>query len=246
MRTNVPALRSCAESHLASHAGPGGDVLESAGMLEPLPIAVLISGSGSNLQALIDAHADGALACTIVVVISDRPNIEGLERAQAAGIPTRVVAWADHANRSSFTQAVCDTAGEFRVEALVLAGFMRILSPSAVRRYPNAIINVHPALLPSFPGARAVPEALAHGVAVTGVTVHFVDEEVDHGPIIAQEAVRVLPGDDEASLHARIQAVEHRLLPHVVDAFGRGLVTVEGRHVSMASGVAGEPREVVA
>lgn len=212
----------------------------------PLPIAVLISGNGSNLQALIDAQADGALACTIEVVISDRPDVNGLERAQAAGIPTKVVAWADHTSRNSFTEAVCDAAAGFGVDALVLAGFMRILSPSAVRRYPNAIINVHPALLPAFPGAHAVPEALAHGVTLTGVTVHFVDEEVDHGPIIAQEAVAVLPGDDERSLHSRIQAVEHRLLPQVVDAFGRGLVSVEGRQVSVAHDVMGDESEDVA
>ncbi|MGI9528379.1 MAG: phosphoribosylglycinamide formyltransferase [Acidimicrobiia bacterium] len=215
-------------------------------MPEPLPIAVLISGSGSNLQALIDAQADGALACAIEVVISDRPNVKGLDRAQAAGIPTRVVAWADHTSRNSFTDAVCGTAVEFGAEALVLAGFMRILSPSAVRRYPNAIINVHPALLPAFPGAHAVPEALAHGVTLTGVTVHFVDAEVDHGPIIAQEAVPVLPGDDEGSLHARIQAVEHRLLPQVVDAFCRGLVSVKGRQVSVTQHAMADESEEVA
>jgi len=213
-------------------------------MPDPLPIAVLISGSGSNLQALIDAQARGAPSCTIEVVISDRPGVKGLERAEAAGIETRVVGWADHADRGSFTEAVCDTADEFGVEALVLAGFMRILSPAAVRRYPNAIINVHPALLPSFPGARPVPDALSHGVVLTGVTVHFVDEQMDHGPIIAQEAVPVLAGDDEASLHARIQAIEHRLLPEVVDAFCSGRVRVEGRHVTVASGTIGEDNEV--
>lgn len=215
-------------------------------MLDPLPVAVLISGSGSNLQALIDNETGGGSAYSITLVISDRPGVEGLERAEAAGIATRVVAWSDHASRTSFTEAICDAAKESEVEALVLAGFMRILSPSAVRRFPNAIINVHPALLPAFPGAHAVPEALAHGVALTGVTVHFVDEEVDHGPIIAQEAVSVYSGDDEASLHARIKAVEHRLLPKVVDAFGRGLVRVEGRHVTVASRATGGETEEVA
>lgn len=204
-------------------------------MPDPLPIAVLISGSGSNLQALIDAEAKGALACSIEVVISDRHGAGGLERAEAAGIATRVVAWSDHPDRTSFTEAVCDAANAFKVDALVLAGFMRILSPSAVQRFPNAIINVHPALLPAFPGANAVPEALAHGVTVTGVTVHFVDEEVDHGPIIAQEAVAVLPDDDAVSLHARIRAIEHRLVPEVVDALGRGRISVAGRRVTVST-----------
>ena len=202
-------------------------------MPDPLPLAVLISGSGSNLQALIDARHRGDTACSIEVVIADRADAGGLERARVAGIETRVVAWSDHPDRTSFTEAVCNAAGEFRVSGLVLAGFMRILSPLAVERYPDAIINVHPALLPAFPGARAVEAALEYGVAVTGVTVHFIDEEVDHGPIIAQEAVRVLPDDDAATLHARIQAVEHRLLPEVVDAFCRGLITVDGRHVAI-------------
>ena len=207
------------------------------------PIAVLISGSGTNLQSLIDAERSGTLACSISVVISDRPGVRGLERAAEAGISTAVVAWAEHPDREAFTKAICDVADEYGVQALVLAGFMRILAPEAVERFPNAIINVHPALLPSFPGAHAVRLALEHGVVVTGVTVHFVDEEVDHGPIIAQEAVPVLPGDDEESLHRRIQAVEHALLPAVVAAFGRGEISVAGRHVTITR--ASETREAV-
>ena len=117
---------------------------------------------------------------------------------------------------------------------MVLAGFMRILSPTAIERFPNAIVNVHPALLPAFPGAHAVPQAIDHGVKLTGVTVHFVDEEVDHGPIIAQEPVAVYGDDDVESLHHRIQAVEHRLLPDVVSAIGAGHVTVDGRIVTVA------------
>lgn len=206
-------------------------LLESVPMSDPLPIAVLISGSGSNLQALIDADARGELHCRIAVVISDRSGVHGLERASNAGIPVRVVPWGDHPDRSAFSEAVCDAASECGARGLVLAGFMRILAPVAMERFPHAIINVHPAILPAFPGAHAVPQALAYGVTMTGVTVHFVDEEVDHGPIIAQEAVAVNHGDDEASLHARIQQVEHRLLPRVVAAFGLGELRVEGRHV---------------
>ena len=189
-------------------------------------IAVLASGSGSNLQAIIDADA-----AEIAVVISDRPGAGGLGRGAAAGIPTECVRWADFDDRDAFTEALCDVAARYDVGGLVLAGFMRILAPVAIRRYPNAILNVHPALLPAFPGAHAVPQALAYGVAVTGATVHFVDEQVDHGPIISQEAVPVLAGDDEAALHARIQEVEHRIYPEAVKAFAQGRLRVEGRRV---------------
>ena len=203
-------------------------------MFEPLPIAVLISGGGTNLQALIDAERSSSTGYRIAVVISDRPLAGGLDRAIAASIATDVVDWEDFTSRESFTDAICDSAEEHGACGLVLAGFMRILAPRAMERFPDAIINIHPALLPSFPGARAVPLALEHGVTLTGVTVHFVDEKVDHGPIIAQEAVPVLPGDDEEGLHARIRAVEHRLYPRIVDAFGRGELRVEGRHVRFA------------
>ena len=200
-------------------------------MPDPLSIAVLISGSGSNLQALIDADARGELGCRIAVVVSDRPGVRALDRASAAGIPTEVVPWADHPDRATFSEAICDAADAYGAEAMVLAGFMRILAPVAIERFRNAIINIHPAILPAFPGAHAVPQALEYGVTLTGVTVHFVDEEVDHGPIIVQEPVPVVDGDDEASLHTRIQTVEHRLLPQVVSAFGRGEMEVVGRHV---------------
>ena len=208
-------------------------------MPSPLPIAVLVSGSGTNLQALIDAEANGALDCHIVAVISDRPGVVGLDRATAAGIPTEVVAWPDHDTRETFTTAVCDAADRHGARALVLAGFMRILAEEAVARFPDAIVNVHPALLPAFPGADAVDQALAYGVTLSGVTVHFVDEQVDHGPIIAQEAVPVEAGDDAATLHARLQTVEHRLLPMAVSALGRGALRVEGRKVVWA-----EPAQV--
>ena len=196
--------------------------------LVPLPVAVLISGAGSNLQALIDYPDAGY---RITAVISDRPDAGGLDRARAAGIPVEVVAWSSFDDRDTFTDAVCDAARASGAEGLVLAGFMRILGPSAITAFPDAILNVHPAMLPSFPGAHAVEQALAHGVRYTGVTVHFVDEQVDHGPIIAQEPVSVLPNDDVESLHARIQTVEHALLPRVVSAFGRGEFVVDGRHV---------------
>lgn len=196
--------------------------------LSPLPIAVLISGTGSNLQALIDHTDDGY---RIAVVISDRPDAAGLGRAHAAGISTEIVSWSSFGDRDAFTDAVCGAARGSGAEGLVLAGFMRILGPSAISAFPDAIINVHPAMLPSFPGAHAIEQALEHGVRYTGVTVHFVDEQVDHGPIIAQEPVAILSDDDVKSLHARIQTVEHALLPRVVSAFGRGELAINGRHV---------------
>ena len=196
----------------------------------PLPIAVLISGSGSNLQALLDSPRNG-IDFVVSVVISDRPGVSGLERARLADVATELVDWNAFESRDEFTAAVSDTALHHGARALVLAGFMRVLAPNAIERFPDAIINVHPALLPAFPGAHAVKAAIAYGVTVTGVTVHFVDEQVDHGPIILQEAVGVLPDDDADSLHARIQMVEHRVLPEVVAAYARGILTVQGRHV---------------
>ncbi len=196
-------------------------------------IAVLVSGSGSNLQALVDRGE--ALGAEIVLVLSDRQGVRGLERATAAGIPTAVVAWNDHPNREAFTREVCDVVESARAEAIVLAGFMRILSADAVIRFPNRILNIHPSLLPAFPGGHAVEDALAYGAKVTGVTAHFVDEQVDHGPIIAQRSVAIVPDDDRDSLHARIQAVEHDLYPEVVTAFAEGRLAVDGRTVSWRS-----------
>lgn len=185
----------------------------------PIDLAVLISGSGSNLQALIDAQGD----YRIVVVISDRPGVRGLERATEADIPTAVVAWAG--NRSEHTSRICAAASGAGAEALVLAGFMRILAPEALAVFPGAILNVHPSLLPAYPGRDAVAQALADGARVTGVTVHFVDEQVDHGPIIEQATVEILPGDTVETLHARIQAQEHLLYPRIVAAFARGEIS---------------------
>lgn len=196
------------------------------------PLAVLVSGGGTNLQAILDAAARPGYAARVAVVISDRKGIQALQRAGAAGVPTEVVEWAAASDRAAFTADVCDTAERYGARALVLAGFMRILSPVAIERFPHRILNTHPALLPAFPGAHAVPQALAYGVKLSGVTIHFVDEEVDHGPIVHQEAVPVEPGDDEASLQARIQAVEHRIYPDVIDAFARGELEVEGRVVT--------------
>jgi phosphoribosylglycinamide formyltransferase-1 len=191
-------------------------------------IAVLASGSGTNLQALIDTPDLGA---RITVVISDRPGAQALDRAQRAGIPTRVVQWGSFASRGDASAEIGRSIDASGAEGVVLAGFMRVLDVGVVERHRNHILNIHPSLLPAFPGAGAVAQALEHGVKVTGVTVHFVDEQVDHGPIIAQRAVPVLADDDEPTLHARIQAEEHDLYPRVVKAFARGEIEVNGRDV---------------
>ncbi len=165
-------------------------------------------------------------------MIADRPGIKGLDRAREAGLETLVIPWADFGSRSEFSSAVADAVEEAGPKVMVLAGFMRILSAEAVDRFPNRILNIHPSLLPAFPGAHAVAQALAHGVKVTGVTVHLVDDQVDHGPIVAQRAVPVLDGDDVESLHARIQAVEHDLYPKVVRAFTAGEIVVDSDRVT--------------
>jgi phosphoribosylglycinamide formyltransferase 1 len=189
-------------------------------------IAVLVSGSGSNLQVLLDADALGG---DVVLVASDKPDALGLERARSAGVATAAVAPADHPDRPAWEAALADAVAAAEPDLVVLAGFMKILSGAFVTRWPT--INVHPSILPAFPGGRAVEDALAWGAKVTGCTVHYVDEQVDHGPIIAQEAVPILDGDDRATLHARIQAVEHRLLPEAVRLFCAGRLLVEDRSV---------------
>ncbi len=193
-------------------------------------LAVLVSGSGTNLQAILDAAAaDPDFGAEVVVVISDRAEVRALERAESAGVPAVVVPW--NRDRATHTGAICDVAQEYGATAMVLAGYMRVLHAEAIRRFPDRILNIHPALLPSFPGTHGVAEALEYGVKVSGVTVHFVDEHVDHGPIIAQRVVPVLSGDTEDDLHARIHEQEHVLFPEVVKAFAHGRLHVEGRRV---------------
>jgi phosphoribosylglycinamide formyltransferase-1 len=197
-------------------------------------IAVLVSGSGSNLQALIDAIAsDPSFGAEVVLVLADRPDTGGLARASAAEIPTAVVDWKAFAEGESFTQAVLNEVQAVDAEGLVLAGFMRVLSSQVIAAFPNLILNVHPSLLPAFPGRRAVADALAHGVKLAGLTVHFVDEQVDQGPIVAQRAVPILPSDTPDSLHERIQEQEHDLYPKVVRAFCRGELSVKDKMVAL-------------
>lgn len=195
-------------------------------------LAVLVSGSGTNLQALLDAiDADPDFGGEVVVVGSDQAGAYGLERARAAGIATVAVALADHPDRAAWEAALVEGLLAHEPDAVVLAGFMRIVSPAFLRHWPDRVINTHPSLLPAFPGAHAVREALAYGVKLTGSTVHLVDEQVDHGPIVAQRAVEVREDDDEDRLHERIKAIEHELLPACVRLLCQGRLTVDGRHV---------------
>ena len=196
-------------------------------------IAVLASGAGTNLQALLDDPAVGPM---VAVVVSDRREARALERARHDGVVTVFLDPALHPGREAYGRALVAVLEGHDVDIVALAGFMRILSAPAVRAYEGRILNVHPSLLPAFPGAGAVRDALAWGAKVTGVTVHLVDEEVDHGPIVLQEAVPVLPDDDESSLHARIQEVEHRLYPLAVRLLAEGRLKVEDRTVHVLEG----------
>jgi phosphoribosylglycinamide formyltransferase 1 len=198
----------------------------------PTRLAVLVSGSGTNLQALLDAiEADPDFGGEVVVVGSDRADAGGLERARAASVPTVVETLTDHADRPAWEAALRAGLEAHRPDAVVLAGFMRILSGAFLGGWPDRVINTHPSILPAFRGAHAVREALEHGVKVTGSTVHLVDEQVDHGPIVAQQTVEVREGDDESSLHERIKAVEHELLPACVKLLCQDRLAVDGRHV---------------
>jgi phosphoribosylglycinamide formyltransferase-1 len=200
-----------------------------------LRVGVLISGSGTNLQAILDASHPSVYE--VVHVVSNSPDAYGLERAHKAGVPTSVVSQNEFSDRVSFDSAVADVLDDAGVELVCLAGYMRILSPEFVKRFEDRIVNVHPALLPAFPGAHAVRDALEWGARVTGATVHLVDEEVDHGPILLQEAVAIEPDDDEARLHERIKQAEHRLYPEAIRLFAQGRVSVSGRRVSILPGV---------
>jgi phosphoribosylglycinamide formyltransferase-1 len=193
---------------------------------------VLASGSGSNLQSLIDNWQKGALAPAELVVVG--ANIEGclaLERAHRAGIETFVLSHKTFAAREDFDRALVAELRKRGIELVVLAGFMRVLTPAFLDAFPKRVVNIHPALLPAFPGIHGQKQAFDYGVKVAGCTVHFVDAGTDTGPIIAQAVVPVLPDDTEETLQIRILAEEHRLLPAVVRAVAAGKVTVTGRRV---------------
>lgn len=192
-----------------------------------LELGILISGRGSNLQAILDAVERGALDARVRVVISNRADAPGLTRAAQARIPTATIAHRDYSSREAFDAALVEALRGAGAELIVLAGFMRVLTPVMIGAYHDRIINIHPSLLPAFPGAHAHRDALAYGVKVSGCTVHFVDEGTDTGPIIRQRAVPVLDDDDEERLAARVLAVEHALLVEALAAMAEGRVSVE-------------------
>ncbi|SEG34939.1 formyltetrahydrofolate-dependent phosphoribosylglycinamide formyltransferase [Thermomonospora echinospora] len=196
-------------------------------------LVVLVSGAGTNLQALLEACADPAYGAQVVAVGADRHGTAGLERAAGAGLPTFVVRVPDFPDRREWDAALTEAVAAHEPDLVVSAGFMKIFGASFLERFGGRVVNTHPALLPAFPGAHAVRDALAYGVKITGCTVHFVDEGVDTGPVIAQEAVPVRWHDDEDTLHERIKQVERRLLVEVVGRLARDGWTTRGRRVSL-------------
>ncbi|MBN9160384.1 MAG: phosphoribosylglycinamide formyltransferase [Myxococcales bacterium 68-20] len=193
----------------------------------PFVLGVLVSGSGTNLQAILDAIEAGTLQAKVGVVVSNVATAKALDRAKAARIPAIVVDHKAFSSREAFDAAVVEVLQAHRVDCVVLAGFMRIVTSTILDAFPNRVVNVHPALLPAFPGVRAQRQALDYGVSISGCTVHFVDAGTDTGPIIAQSPVPVLDSDDEASLTARILKKEHELLPIVLQWLVEGRVVVE-------------------
>ncbi len=207
-------------------------------MSERPTIAVLVSGSGSNLQAIIDASEKGEIPCRVGIVISNKADAYGLARGKKHGIPTEVVDHKGFATREEFDARLVEVIRGSGADLVCLAGFMRILTPVIIRAFPNRILNIHPALLPSFPGTHGPGQALAYGVRFSGCTVHFLDEGVDTGPIVVQAIVPVYDDDTEDTLAARILVQEHRIYPMAIRLFFSGRLAFEGRKVK----IRGEPK----
>jgi phosphoribosylglycinamide formyltransferase 1 len=195
-------------------------------------IVVLVSGSGTNMEALVDACARGDVPGDVAAVLADRDCL-GLRAAEKRGIPAETIDFASFDSREAWSQALRAAVARYEPELVVSAGLMRIMSPVFVDAFSDRLINLHPSLLPAFPGPHAVRDALQHGVRVTGTTVHFIDYDVDHGAILLQEAVRIDAGDTEETLHEKIKAVEHRLLPHACRLILEGKVHLSDGHVKV-------------
>jgi len=202
----------------------------------PFRVGVLVSGRGSNLQAIIDAIEKRNLCVEIALVISNKIDAEALQRARQNGIRAEFLDPKDFPDRFSYDRELSQKFQRANVDLVVLAGYMRLVSSVLINSFKNRMINIHPSLLPAFPGLRAHGQALNHGVKVTGCTVHFVDEEVDHGPILLQAAVPVLEGDTEDSLSDRILIEEHHLLPRAIQLLAEERVSFEGRRVIIKEG----------
>lgn len=190
----------------------------------PLKIGVLISGSGTNLQAIVDRIADGLLNAEVALVVSSRPGVRGIERAEAAGLPVLVMEKSEYAEPEAADEKIAAALKEAGCEYVIMAGYMRMVRKPLLEAYPGRIVNLHPALLPSFKGAHAIQDAFDYGVKVTGVTVHFADDKYDCGPIIAQRALPVEEGWDVDTLEEHIHAIEHELYPEVVGWLAAGRV----------------------
>jgi len=202
----------------------------------PLPIAVLVSGGGSNLQSIIDRVEQGVLDVDIKLVVSNKAGAYGLERAKKHNIPHTVLLHTDYASREAFDADMVKAINEAGVDAsgaVVLAGFMRIITPVFLSAFEDRVINIHPALLPSFPGAHGQADAAGYGVKISGCTVHFVDEKADHGPIIIQAAVPALPGETGDGLGPRILRLEHRIFPQALQWLAEGRLELDGRFVRL-------------
>ena len=202
--------------------------------MERLKIAVLASGSGSNLQAIIDEIKSGFLPVELALVLSDKPQAYALQRAKAAGVPTKVLLPADFASREDYDAELVRLLKASGAEAVALAGYMRLVTPVFLQAFPHRVLNIHPALLPSFPGLHGQRQAFEYGVKVAGCTVHFVDEGMDSGPIILQAPVPVLEDDDADSLAARIIEQEHIIYPLALRLLAEGKLHIEGRRVRIA------------
>ena len=197
-------------------------------------IAVLCSGSGTNLQAIIDGVKTGYIPAKIALVVSDNKDALALERAKKSGIETLVLNKKDFKGREAFDKEIVRNLKAKDIRLVVLAGFMRLLSPYFIKEYKNKIMNIHPALLPAFKGTEGIKDALEYGAKVTGPTVHFVDEELDHGPIILQRAVEIRGDDTEASLLERVHTEEHKIYPEAIKLFAEGRIKMEGRKVKIS------------
>jgi len=195
-------------------------------------IVVLISGRGSNLQSILDARLDAQIAA----VISNNPAARGIDIARSAGVDTAVIDHRAFPDRASFEAVLADKVDSYRPDLLVLAGFMRILTEGFIKRYRNRIMNIHPSLLPAFPGVDTHRRALQEGVRIHGCTVHFVTPDLDHGPIVVQAAVPVLPGDDEDRLAARVLEQEHRIYPEAIRWYLDGRLKFDGNRVTVSAG----------
>jgi phosphoribosylglycinamide formyltransferase-1 len=200
-------------------------------MARSLKLGVLISGSGSNLQSIIDNIEKGALQATIEIVVCNKPDALGINRAQKHGLPVAVLKHEDFKTREDFDAELIRILKKSEVDLVALAGFMRILTPSFLKAFPQKVINIHPALLPSFPGTSGQKDAFEYGVKFSGCTVHFVDEGVDSGPIIIQSVVPVFQSDTKETLAARILKEEHRIYPRAIQFFAEGKIEIAGRRV---------------